>query len=172
MVRYGFILGVICVLASGLLAGVNALTADQIIQQQRDQEEKILTQILSGASRFEAIKAADGEAIYFKVYDQDNQLIGIAFKASGKGYSSTVETMVGMLPDGKITGIKIISQAETPGLGSRVAQPSFCEQFKNKNVQDLEQVQAITGATISSRAVINSVEKKAKEVMELIKNGK
>ncbi len=172
IVRYGFILGVICVLSSGLLAGVNALTQDKIIQQQKEEEEKTLTQILPGASRFAAVKAADEEIIYFKVYDKEDKLIGLAFKASGKGYSSTVETMAAMSPDGKITGIKIISQSETPGLGSRIAQPSFGEQFRAKNIADLNQVQAITGATISSRAVINSVEKKAKEVMEMVKNGK
>lgn len=172
MVRYGVILGVICVSAGGLLAAVDALTQDKIIQQQKAEEEKVLTQILPGVSRFEEIKSAGGEIIYFKAYDKDGQLIGAAFKASGKGYSSIIETMAGMLPDGKITGIKIISQSETPGLGSRIALPSFGGQFQNKNIADLKQVQAITGATISSRSVINSVEKKAEEVMSLMKNGK
>jgi electron transport complex protein RnfG len=94
--------------------------------------------------------------------------MGAAFKASGKGYSSIIETMVGMLKDGTITAIKVISQNETPGLGARVAEPEFTGQFEN--IKDLSGVSAITGATISSRAVINSVEKKDKEIMAKIKN--
>ncbi len=172
MARYGFILGVICILASGLLATVNAFTKDKIIQQQKEEEERILTQILPGAISFEPVKAPDDEVIYFKVYDKENKLIGLAFKASGEGYSSTVQAMAGMSLDGKITAIKIISQAETPGLGAKITWPVFTDKFSGKEVSGLSQVQAITGATISSRAVINSVEKKAKAVMELIKDGK
>ncbi|MEI7672956.1 MAG: FMN-binding protein [Deltaproteobacteria bacterium] len=61
---------------------------------------------------------------------------------------------------------------ETPGLGMRVTEDKFTNQFNQQNSLDLSSVEAITGATISSRAVTNSVMKKAQEIKELIKHDK
>ena len=112
---------------------------------------------------------------------------GYTFTAYGKGYSSTIETIVGVVPDGSISGIKIVEQKETPGLGAKVqevasrntlwaviagrgvdeagALPWFQEQYRYLRTDDLRVVKspgedgilAITGATISSDAVTGSV---------------
>lgn len=170
MIRYGFILGLICLIASGLLAGINSLTKARIIAQAQGEEEASLKEVIPEATHFESVKSKEDEVIYYKAYDQNRKLVGIAFKASGKGYSSTVETMVGMKIDGTINFIKILGQNETPGLGQRIVEPAFTSQFTNKDIQGLDEVQAITGATISSKAVIDSVRKKAEEIKTLIKN--
>jgi electron transport complex protein RnfG len=164
--RYGFILASICIVASASLAGVNYLTKSRIIAQAQAEEEASLREVLSSAERFEVVKSGE-DILYYRGSDKSGNLIGVTFKVTAKGYSSTIETMVGMLKDGTITAIKILSQNETPGLGTRVSEESFTGQFANK--KDLKEVQAITGATISSRAVIDSVEKKAQEIRELIK---
>jgi len=169
MLRYGFILAVICIVASGLLAGVNVLTKTRIVAQAQAEEDSSLKEVFPEAAHFEAVKSGE-EIIYYKAHDKDKRLLGAAFRASGKGYSSTIETMVGMLKDGTIKAIKILSQNETPGLGARVAEDSFASRFSNRGLQNLNQVEAITGATISSRAVIDSVKKKAEEIKVLIKN--
>ena len=118
------------------------------------------------AESFEAVKSGE-DILYYRGMGNDGDLIGVAFKVSAKGYSSVIEVMVGMLKDGTITAIKVLSQNETPGLGTRVAEQDFTGQFANK--KDLREVQAITGATISSRAVINSVDQKAQEIRELLR---
>jgi electron transport complex protein RnfG len=169
MIRFGLILGIICIIAAGLLAGVNSLTKPRILAQALAEENAGLKEVLPEADNFEAVKEKE-EIIYYKGYDQSGKFVGVAFKAVGKGYSSVIETLAGMLKDGKIIAIKILSQNETPGLGSRITEPGFVNQFRGIN--DLSGVQAITGATISSRAVITSVEKKALEVRGLIKNEK
>lgn len=170
IVRYGTTLGLICLLAGGLLSVVNSLAQPRILAQAKEEEQRTLSEVLPQADRFEAVKAADKkEVIYYKAYDKDNKLIGAAFKAEGKGYSSTVETMAGMSLDGKISVIKILTQNETPGLGSRVTEGSFTGQFSGKNISDLSKVEAITGATISSKAVIDSVKEKAEEIKYLLK---
>ncbi len=169
MVRYGFILALICFVAAGLLAGVNSLTKSRIIAQAQAEEEASLKEVIPEGEQFEAVKK-DGEILYYKARDKAGKLIGVAFKASGKGYSSTVETMVGMLSEGTITAVKVLNQNETPGLGARITEPEFAGQFKN--TQDLSNIQAITGATISSKAVIDSVAKKAEEIKALINNEK
>ena len=171
MIRYGLILAIICMVASGLLAAVNYFTQPRIIALAQEQEQATLLELLPISSSFIAIKSKD-EVLYYKGYDKDKKLVGVVFKASTKGYSSIIETMVGMSKDGRIQAIKIISQNETPGLGSRVAEPDFISQFRAKDIPGLNQVQAITGATISSKAVINSVTQKAKDMRELLKNEK
>lgn len=168
-IRYGFILGLICLLSAGLLAVVNSWTAPKILAQNKETEEKTLAEVLPEAEKFEPVVSSTGENIYYKAYDKNNKIIGYAFKAAGKGYSSVVETMVGMDLGGNVAAVKILSQNETPGLGSRVAEPSWTGQFSGKSVLGLSEVQAITGATISSRAVINSVKEKAEEIKALIK---
>ena len=170
-VRYGFILAIICIVASGLLAVVNSLTQPRIIAQAQDQEEATLSELLPAAASFTPVKSGD-EVLYYKGYDKDKHFAGVVFKAAAKGYSSIIETMAGMTKDGKITAIKIVSQNETPGLGSKITQPDFISRFSAKNTAELSQVQAITGATISSRVVINSVTSKAKDLQELLKNAK
>jgi electron transport complex protein RnfG len=169
MVKFGFVLGIICTVAAGLLSGVNVLTKPKILAQAQAEEDSGLKSVFPEAASFEAIKDKD-LVIYYKAKDNNEKFIGVVFKASGKGYSSTIETFVGMLKDGRILAIKVLSQNETPGLGSRVAEEGFTDRFKG--VTDLSDVQAITGATISSRAVIEAVEKKAEIIKDLVKNEK
>ena len=171
MMRYGFILGLICLIASGLLAGVNSLTKTKILAQAQAEEQASLKEVMPQAANFEAVKSG-ADILYYKAQDKKGNLIGEAFKTSAKGYSSIVETMVGLNKDGTINTIKILNQNETPGLGARVVESEFTNQFAHKPALDLKDIQAITGATISSSAVIDSVKEKAKEILELIKNAK
>ena len=172
MIRYGFILAMICVVASGLLAGMNSLTKAKILAQAQTEEETTLKELVPEAAHFEPVKSKEGEVIYYKAHNKEEKLVGVVFKAGGKGYSSTIETMVGMTGEGKILGIKVVNQNETPGLGSQVTESAFSSQFSNKNISALNEVQAITGATISSKAVIDSVTKRAQQIKELIKDEK
>jgi len=169
--RYGFILAMICVVASGLLGGMNSLTRPKIIAQAQGEEQAALREVMPEGQHFEPIKKGK-DIIYYKVNNKDGKFIGVAFEASGKGYSSVIDTLVGMTQDGSIAAIKILNQNETPGLGARIAESSFTGRFTNKNIQGLTDIQAITGATISSKAVINLVQEKAKEIQALIKNEK
>jgi electron transport complex protein RnfG len=157
--------------ASASLALVNSLTKPKIIAQCLAEEQASLKEVFLEAQKFEAVKSGD-EILYYKAFAQDNEFLGVVFKASGKGYSSSIETMVGMKKDGVIVAIKVLSQNETPGLGTRVTEPFFSSQFLGKNTEVLLDVQAISGATISSKAVIESVKKKAEEIKELMANGK
>jgi electron transport complex protein RnfG len=85
---------------------------------------------------------------------------------AGKGYSSYIQMLVSLDTDLKIRDVKILSHAETPGLGDQVEDKIlFLDQFRGKTLPDIklikgetkENIQAISGATISSRAVTNGV---------------
>ena len=171
MARYGFILALICVIAAGLLSGVNTLTRSKIAAQAKAEEQAALKEVMPQAAKFTEVKPGQ-ETLYYKALDSQDKLIGFVFKASGKGYSSVIETLAGISLDEKISAIKVVSLSETPGLGMRVTENSFTSQFNNQDALSLSGVQAISGATISSSAVMDSVIKKAQEIKELIKNEK
>ena len=96
-------------------------------------------------------------------------LVGTAVGTySNKGYDATqIQLMVGFLPDGTIQNISVIQQKETPGLGTKMKEPKFKEQFNQKNPADFKlkvkkdggSVDAITAATISSRAFCDAVDR-------------
>ncbi|MDP2924594.1 MAG: RnfABCDGE type electron transport complex subunit G [Candidatus Omnitrophota bacterium] len=168
IIKYSLILSAICLVASGLLVGVYSLTKPRIASQGQAEIQTSLKQVLADAVRFEPIKEKE-EIVYYKGYDNKNKIVGVAFNASAKGYSSIIETMVGISLEGEIIAIKVINQNETPGLGARIAEKSFTSQFIKKSVTELSKVNVISGATISSKAVIESVKRKAEEIKKLLK---
>lgn len=95
-------------------------------------------------------------------------VVGYVIKVAPQGFGGPIEEMIGIDKDGKITGIKIVNQSETPGLGAKSEDPNWNKQYKDKKAdKDLtvvkttptqeNQIQAITGATITSRAVTKGV---------------
>lgn len=94
--------------------------------------------------------------------------VGYVIKVAPQGFGGNIEEIVGIDKDGKITGITIVNQSETPGLGAKSTDPNWNKQYKGKKAdKDLtvvktsptqdNQIQAITGATITSRAVTKGV---------------
>jgi electron transport complex protein RnfG len=98
---------------------------------------------------------------------RDNEIVGYAIRTySEKGYSGKIVLIVGFKPDGTIYNITVLEQKETPGLGTKMAEVAFKDQFNDKNPssfplkvkKDGGQVDAITAATISSRAFCDAVQ--------------
>jgi Na+-translocating ferredoxin:NAD+ oxidoreductase subunit G len=92
---------------------------------------------------------------------KDGKLVGVAVSSSsGKGYTGPIKIMVGFTPGGDIINVSVLEQKETPGLGTKIEEPDFIGQFKGKNPggfrmlvkNDGGEIDAITAATISSRA--------------------
>ena len=93
-----------------------------------------------------------------------NETIGYAFEAKGAGYGGTIEMLVTLSSDLEtLNGIAIINHMETPGLGAKIEGADFTGKFKDVAIKDLNfkddggQIDAITGATVSSRAITNEV---------------
>lgn len=188
IIKFGILLFTICFLSAAFLSGVNLLTKEKIAFQKYQAEQNALREVMPEAAEFEAVKK-DSQTLYYKALDKDKNILGFCFMAYGKGYSSQIETMVGMSKEGKINAIKILLQSETPGLGSKIAElassvtlfeaitgkakkdeklkPWFEGRFSSKKIDELDKVDVITGATISSSAVIKSVKKKAEEILEI-----
>ncbi|HOX54794.1 MAG: RnfABCDGE type electron transport complex subunit G [Candidatus Omnitrophica bacterium] len=175
MIRYGLILLLICFCAALVLSVTYKFTHTRIEAQAITEEKAALDVVYPQASDFSEEKL--GDETYYAA-KKDNKLIGYIIRAKTRGYSSTINMLVGFDPKGEIKGIKILSQEETPGLGAKInevrfgdSKPWFLNQFEGKKAQelDLKSIQAITGATISSSAVIDGVRDSAKDFISKIK---
>ncbi|MCK9330976.1 MAG: FMN-binding protein [Candidatus Cloacimonetes bacterium] len=174
-IQYGFTLFLIVAIACGILAWVNTKTAPKIAENLKVAEENARKIVFSDDTKFELVE--NEKLDFYKAYDINDNLIGYAFVASGKGYSSNVLTMVGVKTNFSVNKITILSQSETPGLGDNCKKPEFAQKYigKNKSVlkvdKDGGEITSITGATITTRAVTNSI-KQYIEILESIINEK
>ena len=195
ILRFALVLFIVNLVAASILAGVYYITKPKIELQEKLIREEALTKVMpeSVDDRLEPVED-DSEISYWKVFKgSDTRVRGYVFIAKKYGYSSIIETMVGMKTDGTITGVMVLNQNETPGLGARIVgiasnktvleaikeifskgekarkelTPYFTEQFRDRNIKkiDISNIDAITGATISSKAVVESIKEKGEEIL-------
>jgi electron transport complex protein RnfG len=171
IIRMIVVLGVMSAVSGWLLAGVKSGTAEQIeYQQLKFVKGPAIKMILQGCSNdplVDRFKIKDGEierGFYVGVFD--GKANAIAYETFGKGFGGDVGIMVGVnIETDKLLGIGVTTHSETPGLGSRAKDdPSFGAQFKGMSIQepfkvkpDGGQVDAVSGATITSRGVCAGV---------------
>ena len=175
------VLLVICVGVTAILASVNNLTKEPIAQQAQQKAEQARAVVLPNAESFEQIPAElDGVSEVCKGL-KNGETVGYTFTASSNGYGGAVEVMVGIdSKSGEISGVSILSQGETPGLGANAVKSEFTDQYKQKaqkitvikNAAPKDgEIEALTGATITSRAVTNAVNSAVKAYEEIEKGG-
>ena len=167
--RLGAILFVICAVASLMLSLTNNITAPVREQRNIQANNESRQEVLQVAEEFSEVKDVKGDLIE-EVYQgtKGGEVVGYTIKTTPKGYGGKVEVMVGISNDGKISGVKIGNHSETPGLGSKSADPSFKDQYNGKstktplnvvkgNASNENDIVAISGATITSKAVTAGV---------------
>jgi len=162
---------VVLTLTSGitgaLLAFVYAGTWPKIQQNERAALERAVYQVIPGAIAFE--EEAVGDISLFRGYGDSAKsvMVGVAVRAEGTGFQDIIRVMAGFDQTYEtMLGLRVLKQVETPGLGAKVAETDFLSQFENLTLspkiavvkggaldKSTGRVQAITGATISSKAV-------------------
>jgi len=114
------------------------------------------------------LATGDGDSLEIYPARKDDTIVGYAVNTfTSKGFSGNISLMAGFKPDGTIINITVLEQKETPGLGTKMAEPEFKDQFNDKNPADFElkvkkdggQVDAITAATVSSRAYCDALQR-------------
>lgn len=161
---------VICIVAGGVLGIVFNATKDPIAAAENAKRTAAIKNVLPDFKTLKTVnvKSAmeDAEIPFHLAYDADNNFIGAAVETfTNKGFSGNISLMVGILADGTIKNISVLQHAETPGLGSKMEEETFKGQFCDKNPasfnfsvkKDGGDVDAITAATISSRAFCDAV---------------
>ncbi|MCF6171810.1 MAG: RnfABCDGE type electron transport complex subunit G [Bacteroidales bacterium] len=163
----------VAAIAAFALGGVFILTKEPIAIAKQKKLEAAIKAVLPDFDTIQKamVKDADGDdSLTFYYASRDDKLVGAAVKTyTMKGFSGKIELMVGILEDGTINNTAVLSHKETPGLGDKmdIKKSDFSVQFRGKNPatfrlkveKDGGDVDAITAATISSRAFCDAVKR-------------
>ena len=184
IIKLSLILGIFCTAAAFSLAGVNKITRPRIEMERKRVIKEALEHVLPGSKIITENKTIDEKTYYlgYAAEDTTQRPNEFAFIAYGQGYSSRIQTMVGVNNKGIIESIEILFQQETPGLGAKATEirpgeekPWFQKQFAEKFAADIKvdkdggEIVSITGATITSRAVANSIQEGIEWLSDYVK---
>lgn len=159
----------LCAILSGaILAWFNKFTEARVIENKLAELKRSLAEVVPGMSSYEEVVKERGFAVYRVL--SDGKVKGYAIEAEGNGYQDKIRVLVGVSPDFKrIYGLRVLEQKETPGLGARITEPDYLSGWNDKDAampivlvkgrkpEKPNEVHAITGATITSRAVVDVV---------------
>lgn len=169
ILKLGIVLFVITAVTGLILGGVYTMTLEPIRQVQEREKTDAMTETLPGADEFESVEIGAGDEIIKEIHagKSNGKLVGYNYTVMPKGYGGLIEIVAGISKEGKLMAIKIIKHTETPGLGAKAGDEAFLSQFREKAVRKLtvtksdaandSEIQAISGATITSNAVAQGV---------------
>ena len=147
----------ICLVVTALLAYINSVTSPIIAKAEQEKTEQAMSEVLAEADGFEKLEIENLPDRVTEVYTATNGA-GYVFMLTTKGYGGDMKLICGMDANGVIEQCKTLSHAETSGLGSKTAEDPYRNQYCKKSADTLSEVDAITGATISSNAYKNAIE--------------
>jgi electron transport complex protein RnfG len=175
------VLGLVGVISGLLLSYTYKYASPQIEENRQQKLEEAIAAVLGQPSRYERLDI-EGEQVY-QGFDRKGKPLGYAVMAQGNGYAGKIVLMFGVNPEvNRVLGMRVIESIETPGLGGRIRSDGFQAQFedlklnpyidlvKGRAPQGPGQVQAITGATISSTAVVLIVNKKLDKLRDFLRD--
>lgn len=160
--RSVLVLVVVTAVSGALLATFYQATAPLIAARQEQREIELgLKGIMPEAASFERVADVDGTPVY-EAKDVAGRTLGLALFVEGEGFGGPIRMAVGVdLEKGRLIGVRVLQQSETPGLGARITEEAFLSQFEGKSIDDPfvpgEDIQAVSGATVSSMAAADIV---------------
>lgn len=190
MIKIGISLLIICSVAAMALSFTNEVTKDKIDEQRQLASEEARKQVLPDAAEFKIVSEdqlkelkAINEIIIeaYAALDTSGTTIGYVFKTTPNGFSGAVEVTTGISVDGTVSGLRVGTHNETPGLGAKATDEAFYSQYAGKVTDSLigvsktgasgNDIQAITGATITSKAVSDGANASIDGYKWLVENG-
>ena len=174
LIKMVVVLFVICTTSGVVLSYVNETTQEpreySYIKFVQEPSMKAVLSDYDNDPIKERIKLAVGEdeegnPVEMVVFPakKDGKTEAIAYSAAAKGYNDLIEVMIGVNPDGTLTGISIMTHTETPGLGARIVEPEFTDQFAGLDLDTANlaaeggKVDTLSGATFSTVGVVTAV---------------
>ena len=159
-------------LVSGLIIGiVYFITAPIAAEKNEMLKQQAMKELVNDAETFKEVPDKDE---WFAA-EKDGKVIAYVVPGESKGYGGAIKMLVAVTSDGKVIDYNILTSNETPGLGDNASKEPFRSQFKGKQAEALtvvkdpsnkENIQAMTGATISSKAVTLAVKNAVEEVVQ------
>ena len=165
VVKLGLVLLIVTAISAGALSVTNNFTKDIIQQKAIEANLAYMKEILPDADDFEVVEdpavasVIEVEEVYEAI--KGGGTSGYVVKTKTSGYGGDVLILTGINIDGTIAGIRVASQSETPNLGTKITEVEFGSQFEGlsaeKELKLNEDVDQVTGATVSSTAAINGI---------------
>lgn len=164
------------------LAGVQTALKDRIDANKLAETYKQMPKLVSGGEADGDLEEF-GDMLAYRVKDASGQQIGWVVPSGGQGFADRIEVLVGLNRDAsRIAGLYVLDQKETPGLGNKIVEQVWRDQFAGKAAQPAlavvksepsteNQIQAVTGATISSDSVVAIVNKTVSDFRKALKEG-
>ncbi len=165
-----------CAIAATGLSFTHAATADRIAEQERRAVRRALTEVLGSSESAVEVESVDESVLsriasadpatpveaVFRMSDLDGEMLGWGIAVAPRGYGGPVRMIVGLDSAGSVTGVKVVSHRETPGLGDKVVESrDHLAGYAGIDSSDAEravkEIDAVTGATKSSRSVRDGV---------------
>ncbi|PKL89331.1 MAG: electron transporter RnfG [Ignavibacteriae bacterium HGW-Ignavibacteriae-2] len=175
-------LSLIGIISGGFLSYIAAWAAPKIEKHRKEATAKAIFLVQPEGKKYESVEKIDFEC--YKVLGENDQLLGFALPYEGNGFQGKIRLMIGIKDDLKeMTGLQVLEQVETPGLGTRVTEEDYLKQFvglitepridwvKGAAPDKSNEIQAITGATISSKAVVLIVNDGIKKLRSIKDSG-
>jgi len=165
-------LAIACLVSGLIISGVHYVTADAAVQKAEEMKNDSMKALVQEAEKFDAVEGKEGWFLAYK----NGKPIAYVVPSESKGFEGHMQLLVAVTSDGKVLNYDIISHKETPGLGDKANQEPFKSQFIGKTLKNLQvvkdpsdkdSIQAMTGATISSKAVNTAVKSAVEEVVHL-----
>lgn len=159
----------VVVISVAILAGFN-FAIDSLEEEPEEGAPPVLFEVVPAAASFEPVEGEGGEVLYYEARDPAGRPAGYGVITTFRGMWSDIEVAVGLDAEFRITGVEVLDQGETPGLGSRVEEESFESQFDGLSsdqvalVRSGGRVEAVSGATVTSRAVAEGIREAVEEV--------
>lgn len=159
ILRLTLILLIITGITALLLAGVNALTADRIAENEKKATEQSLASIF-GEAKYTDITPEDTSDIgpdVKTIFETDGGDFGVL--VAPQGFKEEIQMAVGISANGEIIGVSVISSKETSGIGSKAANDEYVKRYAGLSGQLTlgTDVDAVSGATISSKAILKGI---------------
>ena len=179
LARLGAVLFLITAIAGCLLGFAYESTKDVIAAKKEAVNQRAYAEVLPDAGVLTKLEVQPDQKAVLEVYRAENG--GYAMKVLGAGYGGDIELAVGIDAGGSVVKVSIISHGETPGLGSKAAEPDFIGQYSGKSAEAPltvvkgeaadNEISAISGATITSRGVTGGVNEALQYYTEYLKEG-
>jgi electron transport complex protein RnfG len=167
-----FRLTVILLISVSILTSYSSLLV-RLTEGMGDPTLNSLSKVLPGANEFRPVLGGDGSVLYYEAYDRGGALLGFGFIGVGRGMWGEIKIAGGIDLNYRVTNIIVLEQGETPGLGAKIAGSQFLDQFDQLSADESRltkfggEVDAITGASISSRALTDIVRTEIERVVQL-----
>ncbi len=152
-------LTVICAILGSALALTNDVTKDKIAEQEKQKQAEAMQSAIAADEYKQVGEPTDGCTLF--TAEKGGKTVGYVVSTSESGYGGKIQVMVGISDDAKtVENVSIVScDTETAGIGQKVANEDFRSRFKGKDSKNVMDVDVITGASISSKAVKTAVKK-------------